>query len=850
MRFFRALLHLYPASFRAEYGEEMRALYSARRVSRISACWDVLRNAPPVHWDILRQDLRYTARTLRRSPGFAIVAILVLALGIGANTAVFSVTDYVLIRSLPFPEPDRLVRIWEKLPGYSEMELSPADYRDWKQMNTVFDDMGGFSTTSVNLVGQGEPTRIGVTSVTGGLFSVLRIPPLLGRWIAPADDQKGASLTVVLSYGLWERAFGGDSTILGRKLNLDGTPYTVIGVMPPKFRFPDQETELWIPFQFADGDYSDRNNNFVESIARLRTGISQKQAQAAMNSIADQLRLQFPKELEHTGATVTLLRDDFSQYSRLLLIALAGTGLCVLLIACLNLAGLLLARALTRQKELAVRSALGAGRERLVRQLMTESLVLALLGGSLGVFLANWTLPLLSRLVPSLPVAGAPSIDLRVLAFAAAVTTLTGILFGILPAWQVSRGADFHGLREGARSGGVRKAGLRSALIFSEVTLSVVLLVSAGLLLRALLRVQSVDPGFRSDSVLTMQTALPMPKYEDTTKRLAFYQHVLSQVQALPGVSSAGYISFLPMTMSGGIWPVGIGGQILDRTENNSASLRFVTPGFFVTLKIPLLTGRNLEESDTDGRPLVAVVSESFAHRYWPAESPLGRHFTFAFLDRTVIGVVGNVRVRGLERISEPQVYLPYRQAKNGYLPFYSPKDLVIRTAGEPKQLLPLVSQIVRQADPEQPISNVRTLDDIVRTTIAPRFVQLRIIAVSAGLALLLAGIGLHGLLSFTVSNRFSEIAVRIALGAQPGDILKIVLRQSFFVAGAGVIFGMALGYAAARAMQALLAGIPPADPTTFLIAALLCVVMTIAGSLVPALRAIHVDPIAAIRAD
>jgi putative ABC transport system permease protein len=850
MRFYRALLYLYPASFRAEYGEEMCAVLAARQTSYPAAIWDVLRNAPAVHGDILRQDLRYTVRTLGRARGFAIVAVLVLALGIGANTAVFSVTDYVLIRALPFPAPDRLVRVWESLPGYKEMELSPVNYRDWKQLNTVFDEMAGVSTNSVNLVGQGDPARIKIASVTGSLFSVLGVQPLVGRSIDPRDDQKGAPLTVVLGYGLWKRMFGSDAAVLGRKVNLDGMPHTVIGVMPSQFHFPEQSVELWVPFQFADPDFADRNDNYVEGIARLRRGVSVEQAQAAMSQIADQLRLQYPNELAHTGATVVPMRNDFSDQARLLLVALSGTALCVLLIACTNLANLLLARALARQKELAVRSALGAGRERLIRQLGTESMVLCLLGGLFGVFLADLALPLLTRLVPALPVAGTPSLDLRVLGFAAIITIITGMAFGILPALQVSRKADFQGLREGSRSGGVRKAGLRSALILTEVTLSVVLLVSAGLLLRALMRIQSVDPGFRSDSVLTLQTALPMPKYEVLAKRVAFYRQVLSQVRALPGVSEAGYTSFLPMTLGGGIWPVDVDGKTLDRSENHSASLRFVTPGFFPAMRIPLLDGRNLDESDVQGRPLVAVVSESFTRRYWPGQSPLGRHFKFAFLDRTVVGVVGNVRVRGLERTSEPQVYLPYQQASDGYLPFYAPKDLVIRTSANPGPLLPLVSRIAHDADPEQPISNVRTLDEIVQADTAPRFVQLRIIAAFAVLALVLAGIGLHGLLSFTVSNRSSEIAVRVALGAQSRDILRIVLQQSVLLAAGGVIVGMALAYAAGRAMQALLAGVPPADPSTFLVSAALCLLMTMAGGLLPSLRALRVDPVIALRSE
>jgi predicted permease len=827
----------------------MCAVLNRRRTSLLSAAFEVLRNAPAVHWDILRQDLRYTARTLARAPGFTAVAILVLALGIGANTAVFSLTDYVLIRPLPFPSPDRLVSLWETLPGYGHMELAPVNYRDWRRMNTVFEDVGALTTSEVNLIGQGAPERIKGAVVTGNLFAVLGVQPLIGHSIAAADDREGAPLVAVLSYGLWQRSFGGDAAVLGRKVNLDGTPYLVIGIMPPQFRFPNQEVELWTPFGFKAEADPDRNNNYFNGVARLREGVSLQQAAANMNVIADQLRRQYPKELAHAGATVELMRDEISEQRRLLLVALAGAALCVLLIACSNLANLLLARALARQKELAVRTALGAGRERLIRQLVTESMVLSILGGLLGIAMAGAALPLLTKLVPSLPLPGTPSIDFRVLAFAAILTALTGIGFGIVPALRAGRG-DLTGLREGSRSGGGRKAGLRSALILAEVTLSVVLLISAGLLLRALSKIQSVDPGFRSEGVLTLETALPMPKYEAVAKRTAYFRRVLSEVQALPGVSDAAYISFLPMVMGGGIWPVDIDGKTLDRSEGHSASLRFITPGFFSTLKIPLYSGRNISESDADDKLMVAVVSESLARRYWPGQSPLGRHFKFAFVDRTIVGVVGDIHVRGLERNSEPQVYLPYQQDLGGVSLFYAPKDLVIRASGNPGLLLPAVRRIIQNADPEQPISEVRTLDEIVQDDTAPRALQVRIIGAFAALAFLLAGLGIHGLLSFTVSSRSSEIAVRIALGAQPSNILRIVLQDSLLLATAGVALGVALAYVAGRAMQALLAGLAPADAATFLSAAGLCFLMTLAGSLVPSLRALRVDAITAIRAE
>ena len=820
-----------------------------RDISRLAAILEVLSNAPQVHGDIFRQDLRYTARTLARAPGFTAVAILVLALGIGANTAVFSVTDYVLVRPLPFPSADRLVKIWETLPGYRKMEASPANYRNWKRMNTVFEDAGALTSMDFNLIGEGAPERVQGAVVTGNLFSILGVEPRVGRTIGPADDQDGAPRTVVLSYGLWQRAFGGDLTVLGREINLNNTPYTIIGVMPSEFHFPDQEAQLWTPFEFPEDAFSDRNNNYLDTVARLRHGVSLRQAQAGMNVIAAEMRRQYPKELEQHGIAVNFLRDEISQQQRLLLLALAGAAICVLLIACTNLANLLFARALARRKELAVRAALGAGRERLIRQLATESLVLSLFGGLLGVLLARIALPLLNRLVPALPVAGMPSMDGRVWGFALITTVLTGIACGVVPALRACRG-DLTGLHEGSRSGGGRKAGIRSALILTEVTLSVVLLISAGLLMQALLRIQAVNPGFRSDGVLTLETALPMPKYIPTAKRIAFYRRVLSDVRALPGVSGAAYISFLPMAMGGGIWPVDIDGKTMDRSEGHSASLRFVTPEFFSVLKIPRLSGRNLSDLDTLGRPMTAVVSESFARRYWPGQSALGRHFKFAFIDRTVVGVVGDIRVRGLERNSEPQVYLPYQQQQEDNLAGYWPKDLVIRAPGDPALLLPAVRRIIHNADPEQPIFNVRTLDEIVRNNVAPRAVQVRIIGAFAALALLLAGIGIHGMLSFTVSARSPEFAVRMALGAQPSNILKIALRDSVLLALAGVILGAAIAYFAGRVMQALLAGLDPANAAPFLFATGLCFLMTLAGSLAPALRALRVDAISALRAE
>ncbi len=857
MQLYDILLRLYPASFRNEYGQEMRGIFAQRRCQArglgVPALWmttifEVLTNALAVHWDILRQDLRYTSRTLARTPGFTLTAILVVALGVGANTAVFTVTDFVLIRPLPFPQSERLVKLRERLPGYTDMELSPATYRDWKRMSHSFEAMGAYVRNSMNLVGEGDPERLEAAAVTSDLFPLLGIQPMAGRMFTSDDERTGAPGRVLVSYGLWQAVLGGDANVIGRKVILDGAPFTVIGIMPRDFYFPSRTMDLWTPLQFPNDAFQDRNDNYLDVVAKLRPGVTPEAARAEMAVITAQLEHQYPRENKQHGATLNRLRDEISDRSRLLLQALAGAAICVLLIACANLANLLLARGLARQKELAVRAALGAGRERLVRQLVTESLALAALGGVLGVTGALGAIPLLAKLVPtSLPIAEAPTVDWRVLTFAALVTFVTGIAFGIIPALRAGR-VDLSGLREGVRAGGGRRERLRSALVIAEVMASVVLLVSAGLLMRALWRLQATDPGFRADGVLTVRTWLPMPKYENVAAREGFYTQVLSGVRQLPGVSGAAYISFLPMAMGGGVWPVSIDQEILDRGRANSASLRFVTPGFFATMGIPLHLGRDVSEADAADRQFVAAVSQSFVRRYWPDQNPLGRHFRFGEHDRMVVGVVGDVLVRGLDRSSEPQVYLPYKQSDSVSEGFYTPKDLVLRSSAAPGLLMPAIRRIIRSADREQPISDVRTMGEIVEDTTAARELQLRVLAAFAAVAILLAGIGIHGLLSFAVSQRLHEIGVRIALGASSGDVLRMVLRQGVALAAAGVMLGVMLAYAAGRSMEALLVGVEPGDTATFLGAIGLCMLMTLLGSLAPAARAVHVDPIAVMR--
>ena len=869
MKLYRALLHLYPASFRAEYGDEMDAVFARDLRQHGIGAWaralaDVLVNATYIHLEITRQDVRYAIRSLGRTPGFTITAIIVAALGIGATTAAFSIADHVLLRPLPFPQSDRLVKLWENQStrGYSRMELSPPNYLDWERMSTSFDGMAAFTGRSANLVGVGDPERLDGTLATGAFFRVLGRSAAIGRVLTEADARNESQRAVVISNTLWRLRFGADPNVNGRTVTLNDAVHVIVGVMPADFYFPSRETMFWQSASPSElnGD-PDRNNNYLRVIARLRDGVSFEQARSEMAVVADRLQREYPKENAETGATVVRVRDELSQQPRLLIVALAGASLCVLLIACTNLANLLLSRALARRGEFAVRAAIGASVDRLVRQMLTESLLLAASGGVLGALIAAGAGPLVARLVPTaLPIADVPPIDLRMLGVAAALTLTTGIAFGLVPAIRIGRKTDSSALKEGARGGTGRSTErVRSVLVIAEISASVVLLVASGLLIQALLRVQHVDPGFKADNVLTLRTTLPRPKYNATVRRNEFYQQVVSDVQALPGVTRAAYISFLPMVMRGGIWPVLLNIPNLqndqrinpaDPRATTSASLRFVTPGFFETVGAPIVRGRDVRETDTFESPFVAVVSQSFVNQHFPGEDPLGRAFAIGLSGRTIVGVVGDIRVRGLERESEPQVYVPSMQVRDEALPFYAPQDLVIRASVPVSTLIPSVRSIVAKVDAQQPIANVQLLSAVVAAETAPRVTQVRVLATFAAVALVLAAIGIHGLLAFSVSARVREIGVRMALGASGADILRIVVGRSAVLGGIGVVFGTALAYAVGRSMQALLAGVDPADVRVFAAAIGISILMTVAGSLVPALRAVRVDPLTATRAE
>lgn len=798
--------------------------------------------------DPFRQDLRGAFRALTRARAFSLTVIAVTALGVGANTAAFSVADFVLMRPLPFPEPDDLVQMCE-VPvtggGWGcNNQLSPADYLDLKAMQTSFEAMGAFAGDAVNLVGGGEPRRLSITPATPEVLPLVGVAPAIGR-VFTAEDLN----TVVISYALWQSQFGGDPRVLGMKVTLNGTPFTVIGVMPQSFYFPNRDVQAWTLLTFRDQDLESRANSYLEAVGRLKPGVALEQARSEMQTIAARLAAQYPETNGESSVSVNRTRDNMSPRIRLMLLTLGGASLCLLLLTCSNLASLLLARAAAQERELAVRAALGASGQRLVRQLITQSTVLATLGGIAGLAIAVAIVPLFATLVPpSLPITTQPALDLRVLMLAAIFTGLTAVLFGVWPALRAGR-TGFSALRDGSRTGGGARQRVRAALVVVEVALSVVLLISAGLLIRAVSRVQSINPGFVADQVLTLRTALPRPKYDSPIRRSEYYERVLGGVRALPGVQSAGMTSGLPMLVQGLVTGVEIPGRQPDRRDS-PVSHRWITPDYFKTMGIPLLRGRDVEDADTRDRAFVAVVSQSFVARYWPGQDPIGQPFRHRGETRTVVGVVGDVKVRGLERNNEPQLYLPAQQIPDGWPMNFDPKDFVIKHSGSAESLLGAVREIVRAADPEQPISNVRALDEVLAGDTATRRAQVQVLGVLAVVAILLAGVGIYGLLAYTVSQRAQEIGVRLALGAEPAQVGRMIFTDGMRLAAIGIVPGVLGAYAAGRAMSALLFGIAPGDPAAFGVGVGLAMAMTLAGSVVPAWRAVRVTPMSVLKVE
>jgi predicted permease len=793
-------------------------------------------------------DLRHGLRLLRRTPGFTAVAIATLALGIGANTAIFSTIDAVLLRPLPYGDADRLVMVWEDATyiGFARNTPAPANYFDWKARNRVFTDLAATRGAIANLTAGGPPEQVLGRRVTANFFSVLDVRPLLGRTFTEEEDRTAAPVAII-SYGLWQRRFGGRESAVGSPMLMNGAERTIIGVMPGNFSFRSREIDFWTPIQFTAAEAANRNSHFLTVVARLRDDVSVERAREGMRAIAAQLSSEYPDSNARVGSVVVPIKEDLlgnTQFALLVLMAAAG---CVLLIACANLASLLLSRAVSRRSEMAVRVALGADGRRLIRQLVAESMVLAMAGGALGLIVAPAAMTLLSGLVPTtFPSPTQTGLNLSLLAFTVGLSLITGLVFSIVPAIQAARASLNDALQQGGRSGvGAGRTRTRDALVVAQVAAALVLLVGAGLMIRTLVNLQAADLGFRSSGLLTMRTTLPTSKYSDETQRVTFYNAVLSRVAALPGVESAAYASLLPFLSQGNTVGYAVEGKVVEQGQD--VVFRSGTPAHLETLGVEVVEGRVLDERDGPGAPLVAVVNETFVRMYWNGESALGRRVRFGGQSapwRTIVGVVKDVRERGFDLATKPGAYVVYAGLGNAWIP----ELLIVRAAGELTSLVGPIRSIVAAIDPEQPVAAVRTMDEIVEEAIVGRRYQMTLLAGFAGLALLLASVGLYGVLSYTVTRRRREIGVRLALGATRGAVVRMVIGHGLLLTGTGLALGVAAAWTATRAMSIMLYGVAATDAATFAAVLAMLAAVALTACALPAFRASRLDPMEILR--
>lgn len=802
--------------------------------------------------DRLIQDVRYGIRSLLRSPGSAAIAVLALTLGIGANTAIFTVVNAVLLNPLPYDESDRLVFVSERSPQLERLAISLPNFTDWREQSTSFQHIGVYRRAdSYTLVLHDLPEQVNGATVSADLLSALRVKPMLGRLFSSDEDKLGGEPVVLLSHGLWQRGFGGDPNVVGQKLTMSGKPYTVIGVMGPDYDFP-ADAELWVPIgpQFNNFGWQERGNHpGVYGIARLRSGVTIEQARAEMNGIAERLEQQYPDSNTGIRVNVNPMLDTFVRDIRPLLFALLAAVGFVLLIACANVASLLLSRATVRQREVAIRGALGASRLRLVRQLLTESVLLSLAGAALGVVVARFGVKALVAVNPTgIPRSSEIAVDLRVLGFTLIVAVLTGIVFGLAPALQASRLAVGEMLKERSQSSttGSRQR-LRRALVVSEVALSLVPLIGAGLMIRSFSLLLAVNPGFSVDNLLSLQINLPRAQYTQASQRVNFYRQLLDRLAVLPGVQAAGAATGLPLGRNGNQMSFGVVGQPEAAPgQSPLAEVTYVSNDYFRAMNIPLLRGRTFTDHDNNDAPPVMIIDDSFAKRYWPNEDALGKQVKFErdAAPRTVIGVVDRVRMEGLEDDSgRAQAYFSYLVSPWGYT-----MTIVGRTAGNPASLADAVRKEVLALDSGRPIFNVKTMERLRDESIAARRLNTLLFGVFAAVALLLASVGVYGVTSYSVAQRTHEIGIRIALGASRGTVLKLVMGQGIVLALIGAAIGLVAAFGLTRLMKGLLFGVTAADPITFFSIPLILVAVALLACFVPARRALKVDPIVALR--
>jgi predicted permease len=804
----------------------------------------------------LLADIRYALRMLRKNPGFTAVAVVTLALGIGANTAIFSVVNAVLLRPLPYQDPDRLVVVLH----YGTSPVAPANFLDWRSQNHVFERMGAAEYWTPNLSGVEKPERVWALHITSDILPLLGVQPILGRMFLPEEDQKGRGHEVILSYGSWQRRFGGSTAIIGQSVALDGEKYTIVGVMPPSFKFAPfwaTKAEMWAPLSLTDRATS-RGGNSLRVFARLKPGVTLEQARAEMATITGRLEKEYPGS--NRDYIVRPLKEKVVGDIQPALLILLGAVSLVLLIACANVAHMQLARSAARQREVAVRAALGAGRGRIIRQFLTESLLLTLLGAVAGVLLAFWGIHVLVALSPaSIPRVDTVSLDRNVLLFVLAVSVFTGLGFGLAPALRASAVHLNDSLKEGGRGSGegLRHNRLRSLLVASEFAMSLILLVGAGLMIRSFAALEAVDPGFSPEHVLSMIVSVTGAESAEPAHRVAFFRELLDRVRTLPGVESASAINHLPL--AGDLWDrtLVIEGRPIPRPgEAEDAVYRMVLPGYFHTMKIPIVRGRDFAQSDGLQSPAVVVINEAMARRCWPGEDPIGKRF--ALEDSlpspqwiTVVGVAKNSAEKDWAAQPAPEMYLPYLQNREyleGSASRFSYLTLAVRSTGDPAMLTSAIERNIGALDKNVTVSQVQTMEQAVTdATAEPRFYML-LLGAFAGVALILAAVGIYGVMSYSVSRRTHEIGLRMALGAKTGDVIRLMTRQGLLLALYGAIVGLAGALGLARLMSSLLYGVQPDDPLTLVGVLLILIAVGLIATYLPARRATKVDPMVALR--
>ncbi|HEV8430300.1 MAG TPA: ABC transporter permease [Pyrinomonadaceae bacterium] len=790
------------------------------------------------------KDIRYGIRGLSKRPGFTTVAVLTLALGIGANSAIFSVLNAVLLRPLPYADPDRIVRI-DETEGKGGMGVSPPNLLDFQQQNQTFESVAGYSGGSFILTGEGEPLRVQSCAISAELFSVLGVKPLIGRSFSAEDERAGQDSVALISYGLWQRRFGGDHALLQKQITLDGLNYRVAGVMPNGFEFPIQSerVEVWTPLEQPEDLAQLRGAHYLDVVGRIKRDVSLAQAHADVEAIASRIAQQYPKEVSGK-TTVVPLKEDLVGQTRPYLLMLAGAALLVLLIAIANVASLTLARAAERQKEIALRTALGASKSRVVRQLLTESLILSFVGGLAGVTLAGWCTGFLVAIAPGdLPRLQSAHVDGRVLLFALATSVISGILLGLIPAWRSTNSDLQTHLKEGeTRSASAPRQALRKALVVSEVTLALVLLCGAGLLIRTLWKLNSVNPGFDPDKVLVAELVLPKTKYPDARQQTLFFQQLIDRIKTSPGIDSVGGTSNLPLSGTNMVFLASVEGQ-----SNSSlpASFRAVSHDYFRTMRIPLLKGRWFDEHDTAESQPVVVINETMARQISTNyEEALGKRIKHGFKSQIaeVVGVIGDVKYAGLDQQTKPEMYAPFAQRAWPFM------RLVARSKSDPSLVAATIREAVRAIDKDQPVDKLTTMSSVVNASIAGRSFYMQLLGTFAALAFILAAVGIYGVVSYSVAQRTREIGIRVALGASGRNVLGLVLKEALRLTALGVGLGLVGAFAATRVLRSLLFEVKPTDPTTFICLSLLLTLVALLDGYIPARRATKVDPLVALR--